>query len=539
MRVFENSSFLSLLFLTLTAFLGLQEINAQEISYFAQMNTIVSKGDNAPFWLVANRQGLSSLDSSNGYARYGMKIDGSIGKENVWKYSAGIDLSAGYNMERSVSVNQLYAEASWKWLTLSLGMKHRSGEMRGFSDVKYCSSSEGEIRKPDFPHLYRSILSDIGSGGLLFSGNSSPIPQFRVEVPEFVSIFGRDTWIKLRGHIAYGMFLDHNFQEDFTAKNPNARYAKKVMYHSKALFMKFGKPEKFPLEVEGGLEMYSQFGGDFYTHSKGKYMSMPGGVKDFFKAFVPGSGDGSTPGPEQANMSGNHIGNWHLALTLHTKPLDIRVYGEHMFEDFSQLFFFEYQSNREGKKEIVYYPWRDIQLGISVKNKSGYLKFISNVCYEYMSTYDQSGAGYNDPGPNYSEQMDGCDDYYNHSIYPGWHNYGMGIGNPLVFSPLYNNNGSLVFSGNRLKSHHFGMNGSFGNKHLFLYRMMYTYSENWGTYFNPFNEKKYTTSMSADIVYTPCKSNWMFSLSLALDKSNLIGNNWGAMVSIARIGVIK
>ena len=69
--------------------------------------------------------------------------------------------------------------------------------------------------------------------------------------------------------------------------------------------------------------------------------------------------------------------------------------------------------------------------------------------------------------------------------------------------------------------------------------MMYTYSENWGTYFNPFNEKKYTTSMLADVVYTPCKSNWMFSLSLAFDKSNLIGNNWGAMVSIARIGVIK
>ena len=539
MRVFENSSFLSLLFLTLTACLGLPEVDAQEISYFAQMNTIVSKGDNAPFWLVANRQGLLSLENFNGYARYGMKIDGSLGKENVWKYSTGIDLSAGYNMERSVSVNQLYAEASWKWLTLSLGMKHRSGEMRSFSDVKYCNTSENSIVKPYFPHLYNSILTDIGSGGLLFSGNSSPIPQFRVEVPEYISIFGRDTWIKLRGHIAYGMFLDHNFQEDFTTKKPDARYAKKVMYHSKALFMKFGKPEKFPLEVEGGLEMYSQFGGEIYTHEKGKYLSMPNGLKDYFKAFIPGSGEGSTPVPEQTNMSGNHIGNWHLAFTLHTKPVDVRLYGEHMFEDFSQLFFFEYQSNREGNKDVVYYPWRDIMIGISIKNKSNILKFISNISYEYMSTYDQSGACYNDPGPHYKEQMDGVDNYYNHSIYPGWHNYGMGIGNPLVISPIYNSNGSLVFHANRLKSHHFGMNGSFGRKNVLMYRFMCTYSENWGTYQNPYPEKKYTTSVLADLVYAPSKSNWLFSISLAKDKSNVIGDNFGAMLSVARIGIFK
>ena len=132
---------------------------------------------------------------------------------------------------------------------------------------------------------------------------------------------------------------------------------------------------------------------------------MPTKLKDFFKAFIPAGGDESTPDIEQSNISGNQIGNWHLAFTLHTKPVDVRIYGEHMFEDFSQLFFFEYQTNREGKRKITYYPWKDIQIGVSVTNKTGYLKFISTVQYEYTSMYDQSGAGYNDPNDYFSERM--------------------------------------------------------------------------------------------------------------------------------------
>jgi hypothetical protein len=264
---------------------------------------------------------------------------------------------------------------------------------------------------------------------------------------------------------------------------------------------------------------------------------MPRGIKDFFKAVIPLGGDDSTPTPEQANISGNQIGNWHLAFTLKTKPVDVRIYGEHLFEDFSQLFFFEYQSNREGKREIVYYPWRDIQAGISVTNKSGYLDFISSVQYEYTSMYDQSGAGYNDPNAYYKEQMDGADDYYNHSIYPGWHYYGMGIGNPLAISPLYNKNGSLVFSGNRFKAHCIGVNGAFCKDDALKYRLMYTYSENWGTYFNPFSKKMYTTSLLADLAFVPPCGKWVCSLSLAFDKSNYIGDNWGAMLSVARLGL--
>lgn len=533
-----SSPFLCKIRKTVVLFLLFVQVNlfAQTesgVTQFVQLNTILSDGENAPFWLTANRQGVSSLSSSNGYARYGININGNIGDEDKWRYTAGADIIAGYNQTSSLALHELYAGISWKWLNLTAGVKENFAETRTSSSSMFAEcNSKGEV----FSRLYGRTLAELGSGGLLYSGNSAPIPQLRLEVPDYVDIPGTGSWIKLRGHIAYGIFLDHNFQKDFTTSNPSAKYAKNVMYHSKALFMKLGNAEKFPLEVEGGLEMRAQFGGDFYTHAKGKYLSMPRGIKDYFKAFIPLSGDETTPTPEQANISGNQIGNWHLAFTLKTKPVDIRLYGEHLFEDFSQLFFFEYQTNREGKRKITYYPWKDIQIGVSVTNKTGYLKFISTVQYEYTSMYDQSGAGYNDPNDYFSEQMDGADDYYNHSIYPGWHNYGMGIGNPLAFSPLYNSNGTLVFRGNRFKAHNVGINGAFLKGEHLKYRLMYTYSENWGTYFIPFDEKKYTTSLLADIVYTP-KNDWIFSFSLAYDKSNLIGDNWGAMFSVARIGL--
>lgn len=503
------------------------------ISQFVQFNTILSDGDYAPFGLTANRQGVSSAETSNGFARYGFGVDGNMTQNGKWKFEAGADIIAGYNRLNSVDVHELYAGISWKWISLNAGIKERFAEMRGFSMLE---SDADDNDSAIYSRLYGISLGDLGSGGLLYSGNSAPIPQVRLEVPHYVDVPGTGAWLKLRGHIAYGMFLDHNFQEDFTASNPKAKYGRNVLYHSKALFIKVGKTDKFPLEVEGGLEMCSQFGGDFYTHAKGKYLSMPRGIKDFFKAMIPLGGDDTTPVTEQANISGNHIGNWHLAFTLHTAPVDIRLYGEHLFEDFSQLFFFEYQSNRDGNRTLVYYPWRDIQLGISLKNKTGHLEFISNLQYEYTSMYNQSGAAYNDPNDQYLEQMDGIDDYYNHSIYPGWHYFGMGIGNPLAVSPLYNRNGSLVFSGNRFKAHCAGVNGAFAGD-LLKYRLKYIYSENWGTYLNPFDKKRYTTSLLADLVFVPESSRWAVSLSLAYDKSNYIGNNFGAMLSVARIGL--
>lgn len=499
----------------------------------AQGNYIYSNGDNAPYWLTARRQGLSSIETRNGYIRIGGIYNDCFGRNNSFHYKIAADITANENNRSDFFLQQAYGEIDWRWLTLSIGSKERYSEQKG-DDKQFTGTAFGKNRiNTLFPNIYAMQLCDLSSGGLAYSGNSRPIPQVRIEIPEYTPFPGTNGWLHVRAHIAYGRFADAAFQKDYTRDYPTARYGENILFHSKAAFIKIGKEERFPLIFEGGLEMYSQFGGDIYSHRSGHILSMPRTIKDYFKAFIPLSGGDDTPLDEQTNISGNQIGNWHIALTIPTKVCDIRLYGEHMFEDFSQLFFFEYQSNKDGKRRVIYYPWRDIMLGARITNKSDFMPFISAVQYEYLSTYDQSGALYHDPSVNFNDQMDGVDNYYNHGIYPGWHHWGMGIGNPLIISPLYNRNGDLEFRGNRLIAHNIGINGHLGSIIPLAYRLQYTYNENWGSYYHPFSNKRYTTSLLGEFIYAPKESPWIASLSVGYDRSNLIGNNFGAMVTLA------
>ena len=506
-----------------------------DFRYYTQVNTIVSTGEFAPFWLTAKKNAISSVNNLNGYIRYGMIYDNKFGKKGDFYYNITADILAGFNQNSIISFQQLCGELGWKWLNLSIGCKERWGELEYFSRARMLQVIGDNKVNSYCPNLFNNSFSNLGMGGLVFSGNSRPIPQIRLENPEYVTILGTKEWLKVRAYISYGLFADSKFQDNFVKKNPGAKYGENILYHGKAGFISIGKPSKFPLTFDGGLEMHTQFGGTMYNTIYGT-VKMPNGFMDFVRAFIPMGGGENTPMVEQANISGNQIGSWHAAFTIHTKPLEIRVYGEHMFEDFSQLFFFEYQMNSEGKRRTLIYPWRDMLVGINVANKSIILPFISNIRYEFLTTRDQSGALYHDPTDNFYDQMDGCDDYLNHGIYPGWHHFGMGIGTPLIISPAYNKNGSLVFRSNRLVAHNVGINGVVGTRVPFAYRLNYTYSENWGTYPNPFNEKKYTTSLLAEVTYMPKEKGWLATISLGYDKSDFIGENFGMMLSFIHVG---
>lgn len=522
----------SILFpIMILAALATMTVCAQEpgtLNILGQASYTGSDGKNTPYWLTARRQGITPNEANSTYLRLMASFSDSIGKSG-FHYSLMTDIIAGHNHPSDRLIQQAYAEIGWYWLKFCIGSKERFSE--GAHRDRLFNGNNADAA---FPDLYTSQFSDLGSGGLLYSGNCRPIPQVRIEVPEYTTIPGTNGWLHMRGHIAYGKFSDGEFQERFSKNNGTTRYGKNIFYHSKAAFIKIGKPQRFPLTFEGGLEMYSQFGGDIYTHSGGGVLSMPCRFTDFIKALIPLNGGDDTPVDEQTNISGNQIGNWYAAFTLHTVPADIRIYGEHIFEDFSQLFFFEYQCNKEGKRRVIYYPWKDIKLGIRITNKSDIATFVNAIQYEYISTYDQSGALYHDPSINFNEQMDGVDNYYNHGIYPGWHHWGMGIGSPLVISPAYNKDSGLAFRSNRLKAQNIGINGRISRSIPVAYRLQYTYSENWGTYLNPLPEKGYTTSLLGELAVAPAGSNWAGTLSIACDRSNYIGNNIGAMITITR-----
>ena len=537
---------IGIIFVTMLIAIG-TPLKAQEnntLSYIVQYNHHFSDGNNAPYWFTALRQGMNNVAKNDGYMRVGLLGQGKLKKESELSYKIGADIRIGETYTnslergREILFQQAYIEADWRFLRLTIGSKERFSET-GCNNLFGGTALATNLANRYFPNLYSLPTSNLGSGSLAFSGNSRPIPQVRIEIPRYTPFPGTKGWLHVRGHISYGMLTDENFQEEHTKKMPSERYGKNILYHSKAGFVRIGKAEKFPLLFEGGLEMHTQFGGDIYTHSDGKILSMPHSLADYWKAFIPLSGSDDTPEKEQTNISGNQIGSWHAALIIPTKDVDIKLYGEHLFEDFSQLFFFEYQSDKNGKKNVIYYPWKDFLLGIRLTNKSNKIPFITSVQYEYLTTRDQSGALYHDPSDHFSEQMDGADNYYNHGIYPGWSHWGMGIGNPLIISPSYNSNGTLQFRSNRIIAHNAGINGTLDKWFPLAYRLQYTYSENWGSYSYPFADKRYSTSLLAEFICAPAKSNWTGMLSLGYDKSSYIGNNSGVMFTLSYTGEIN
>jgi hypothetical protein len=163
-------------------------------------------------------------------------------------------------------------------------------------------------------------------------------------------------------------------------------------------------------------------------------------------------------------------------------------------------------------------------------------RFISSFVYEYIGTKDQSGPIFHDKTPEIPDQVSAVDEYYNHYIYTGWQHWGMGIGNPLIVAPLYNN-GDIRFMSNRIKGHHVGFMGQ--PMADLGYRVLFSYTKNWGGYKEPFSEVKDNINGLLEVTYKPHQlKNWDFVASLAFDAGDLLGKSAGSMITVRKTGLL-
>ncbi len=486
------------------------ERSLSDIKYAAEVQSVVSakhtspdngQFSNAPFWFQANKHGLSSVNADNGRLRLSVSKDiDTDWRDNMYKWNVGygIDVATAYNYQQSVIVQQLYADIQWKWLRLSVGSKERPMELKN---------------------------NDLSSGSQTFGINAKPIPQVRLEVPDYVYFSPDLDWFGFKGHFGYGMLTDGGFQDRYLT--PGLHYVSKARFHTKAGYVRLGNEYSFPLSFEGGLEWACIFGGEARNIlGAGNNFTMPSGVKDYFKAIYGGGSD-QTDGSQYANAAGNTLGSWTLRLNYRLKDWRFSVYMDHFFEDHSQLF--------------LEYGWRDGMYGIEVDFPKN--PVVSNLVYEYITTKDQSGPIYHDYTSTIPDQISAYDNYYNHAIYQGWQHWGQAIGNPFYYTPLYQHDGTLSFSGNRFNAHHFGISGQ--PFKTLRYKILCSYSENWGTYQNPYADVKYNTSMLAEINWMPKRigrkvlKGWNFGVACALDRGSHLGNNTGVQFTVRKTGIFN
>lgn len=464
--------------------------SAQEV--FVEASATASSGDYAPLWLSANRQGIVSPYANSAYERVGYSQEFTAGNDstNAWKFNIGADVMLTQNAQSNFFIHQLYGEVAYKKLCLTVGQKERMVNFRN---------------------------NRLTSGGMSQGINAQPIPEALLYIDYFSAPY-TNHWLHLRGRIGYGKTTDQNWQKEWVAKG--RRHTSNTLYHEKAFEFKIGREEKYPLIFEFGLQMMTQFGGTSYdvdggrSHDDNAPVVMAENLNAFWHAFWPMGSSDAIDGMHP-NAEGNIVGSYNLAFTWKKEDWYLRAYYERVFEDQSML--------------TVQYGLFDHLAGFEAKFRDN--PYVSHVLVEHISTKDQAGPIYHDATVNIPESYTGRDNYYNHGLYTGWQNWGMGIGHPLLTSPIYNTDHHLVFRSTRIRALHLGIDGNPTSE--LAWRAMATITRNWGTYSEPYDDIIHQQHYMAELSYAPQRlSNWSGTLGIGLDHGKLIGNSFGAQCTI-------
>lgn len=473
-----------------------------------ELQTSVSQG-NTPLWLNANRYGLSSLQSCNGYVRGRVERPIAVDSLKQWGIGYGLDVAVPYHYTSHIVLQQAFTELRYRRLHLTLGQKQQPMA------------------------LHSATLS---TGAQTLGINARPVPGLRLELPSYWSIPATHDWLSLRGHLFYGMMTDGNFQQDWT--EGQYRYSQDVLLHTKAGYLRIGpENEAHPYSLELGLEMACQFGGTLYHTSQGTLQGKKG-ARAFLDAFLATGSD--EVDAVYHNVGGNQLGSWVARFNYQGNAFGVSLYADHYFEDHSSMFLTDYDGYGEGEdwddgasNRFLIYPVRDILVGAEVRLL--HCSWLQTIVIEGMNTRYQSGPIYHDHNPGLSDHIGGDDNYYNHYLYQGWSHWGQVIGNPLYRSPLYNTDHTLTIQSNRFYAWHFGFEGAIptsAHQPLLLdYRLLSTWQHSLGTYQQPLLSPQQEYSLLAEVTasFAP-QSRWSpYSLrfAYAFDRGALLGDNQG------------
>ena len=485
------------------------------LHYMVGVQTSTAKGQ-TPLWLNANRYGLSSLEKANGYLRAALERPLQTDSGRKWGLGYGLDVALPYHYTSKVVVQQAFVELRWLHGVLSVGSKQVPMEFKN---------------------------NALSSGSQTLGINARPVPQIRLSLPDYwILPFGGE-WLRLKGHLAYGRMTDDGWQHDFTDRRQ--RYADKVLYHSKAGYLKVGNEDVFcPWSLELGLEMASTFGGTVYLpQDDGSMRVIKGGtgLQNYWKALVPGGSEVIEKGTVYQNAEGNQLGSWLIRLNYDVDTWCLRAYADKFFEDHSAMLQLDYDGygtggewNQRVKRRYLLYDFKDWMLGMELNVKYG--SWLRDIVFEYIYTKYQSGPVYHDHTQAIPDHIGGRDNYYNHAIYMGWQHWGQVMGNPLFRSPIYNRNGRIDVANNRFVAYHLGISGR--PIDCLGYRVLTTYQTGYGTYVEPYTKPHHNVSVLLEMDWQ-LSHGWSVTGAYGMDAGHILGHNHGVQFTIAKRGIFN
>lgn len=483
------------------------------VHYSAGITMNISAKDFAPYHIASNRHGtITQQHSALASAALWHEID----TTQRLSWGAGIEAWSGY----AKCVDYLRYDLATDVMIANSQHPARVWMQQLWVEGKYRGAFLTLGQKDIDPGLVNSSLS---SGDLVMSSNARAPFGARIGFINFQNIPFTRGWVQIKGEIGYYRLGDSKWFENHY-NYFNSFITTNYWFNYKNTYFRTN-PSK-PLVFTIGMQAACQFAGTTTYYNNGvvsEEVKMKANTKAFWHAFIPGSG-GENMG-DKIYMEGNHIGSWDLALEYKLRSgQTLRGYYQSPWEDGSGI----------GKLNGFDGLW-------GVEYRSAEHSVVTGAVAEFLTLMNQSGplhfaykdfADENHPnGSEIGSAASGSDDYYNNYSYNGYQNRGMSIGTPMAKSPLYNTDGYLRFTDNRLRGFHLGVMGDISNQ--VSYRALFSWRKSFGTPFLPHKEPLTGTSMMLEATYIP---QWLLGLEikaqLAHDHGTLYGNNTGALLSI-------
>ncbi len=392
----------------------------------------LSTGPTLPFWMTANQFGLMPEHSGAlALVQAGTQYDPA--KDFQWKWGASLaaNLDKGPTADFNLMVDELYASLKWRALSLDLGMRHDPLDFYGAAATLGSLSTTG--------------------GHLIASGNARSMPGYMLRLdPVPVPFTGKHVWL-------YGAFGDF--------KTLDKRYVQGALVHRTQLFVKVSVSR---LDFDFGIDHYAIWAG------QNPKVAMPATFANYFRVITGRSASASGSHSDQLNVIGDQGGGELFRLSWRGDGWHAILQHDIPYNDGSGMAFLNFP---DGVNTLC--------VGFDRKNH-----WVSDVAYEFMYTRNQSGWSHKRPVPD-QLQPSGGDNYFNNEEYrSGWTHFGHPIGFPL-FVPKGTHAGTwtgwnivLGIENNRLRAHHIGVSGMLF--HQFPYKLMLTFSQNYGLYKKPY-----------------------------------------------------
>lgn len=495
--------------MTATALVTLSARSDCPLEWEATTTVNVGSRTFAPYYIMSNRDGrLSQAYGAHESARLWHPLD----RSRRFSYSFGVEAAVGM---ASNADYVRYDPSSGEWYK---NPRHPAPFwlQQIWGEVKY----RGVFLSAGMRDNDRSIFdSPLYSGDITLSDNARGIPQIRAGFIDFQDIPLTRGRVQIQGEIAYGKFMDDKWLENHY-NYYNSFITTDVWMHYKRLYLRTDPRQPFSVTV--GMQHAVQFGGHRKVYQKGQCMddrTFPHGFKDFVNVFLPNQGSGT----DDNYYEGNHLGSWDIMLRYRfPSGGELRATIQKPWEDgsgigwlngFDGVWGLEYRASRPG--------------------------WLTAAAVQYVDFTNHSGPMHWDPGDfegtPIGGEATGADNYYNNATYDGWSNLGMGLGNPFIKSPIYNTDGYLRFTDNRLRGFQIGVEGT--PMSGLNYRVLLSWRKSWGTPFEPRIHKAESTSMmlEAEHVFRAVPALSIRG-QVAFDAGKLYGNRFGMAVSLTYKG---